>query len=239
MRAKSFRRRDTHCQDPDNSNRQGFSLIELLVVVAIIGVLGAVGLVAYQGYIASARDAVTASDTDNLGRVIETDHMALTNDTNAKSRFAGTLGGTSLCRDQADSLVYEINTIQNKTNPHDSSCPFAFNGNRAWNSSTFQDNVHAVNYFAAPSGCPVSTAGNIISVPRGRMMVACVKSNATIKSSDYRLYLCACEGDDACNTTDSYTVCDSAGHGGYASKALCLTSWIDDNPDKCASPGTY
>ena len=228
-----------HFKDLATRKNQGFSLIELLVVVAIIGILGAVGVVAYQGYITSAKDAVTRSDTQNLGRVVETDHIALTSDINAKSSFAENLNGTSLCRDQADNLVYEMNTIQNKTNPHNPSCPFAFNGNRAWNSATFQDTVNAVNYFTAPSGCPVSTSGNIVTVPRGRLMVACVKSNATIKGSDYRLYLCACEGDDACNTTDSYSVCDSAGHGGYGSKALCLTSWIDDNPDKCASPGTY
>ena len=35
--------------------RNGFALIELLVVVAIIGILAAVGVVAYNGYTTSAK----------------------------------------------------------------------------------------------------------------------------------------------------------------------------------------
>ncbi len=41
---------------------EGFSLIELLVVVAIIGVLAAVGVVGYQGYIDSTKKSVTESN---------------------------------------------------------------------------------------------------------------------------------------------------------------------------------
>ena len=36
-------------------NSQGFSLIELLVVVAILGILASVGMVSYQGYTWSAK----------------------------------------------------------------------------------------------------------------------------------------------------------------------------------------
>ena len=48
------------------SREEGFSLIELLVVVAIIGILAAVGVVAYQGYPASASVSATKANHANL-----------------------------------------------------------------------------------------------------------------------------------------------------------------------------
>jgi len=42
--------------------KNGFSLIELLVVVAILGVLAAIGIVGYQKYLDSAKDAVTKAN---------------------------------------------------------------------------------------------------------------------------------------------------------------------------------
>ena len=128
------------------TKRSGFSLIELLVVIAIIGILAAVGVTSYQAYISATRDGVVKADTENLSRILETDHVALTSDISARSKFSETMTETSLCRDQADKMVHEINTIQNKKNPHNKSCPFAFNGNRAWSSSSYLDSANVVNY---------------------------------------------------------------------------------------------
>ncbi len=37
-------------------NNQGFTLLELVVVIAIIGILGAIGIPAYQGYVTKAKE---------------------------------------------------------------------------------------------------------------------------------------------------------------------------------------
>ena len=218
--------------------RNGFSLIELLVVVAIIGILASVGFVAYVAYVDSVRDAAGESNAQEVNKLLYLDHTSITNGMSARSEMAESVTLETSCKDQVDMIVFNLNTIQGKTATFDQNCGFAFSGNRAWSTTRHTDTTNGVNYF---DNCPVSVTADSIDVPRGRMMVGCVDSTAAIEADNYRIYTCYCSEDETCTTSNVANDCLTAPYLGFADEATCRLNWIShaNNAASCPSPGAF
>lgn len=58
-------------KNPSNNQNDGFTIVELLIVIVVIGILAAITVVAYNGMQQRARDSIRASDAKNIVKALE------------------------------------------------------------------------------------------------------------------------------------------------------------------------
>ena len=195
---------------------QGFSLIELLVVVAIIGILGGIGTVGYMAYISQARDATTKDNFEFLRRTLDNDIISVSNDLGARSKFSEGLNQQSRCFVLRDRYITEMNL--ERSNPFDPTKGQVCDGNHFMSKAREDDNTTTT-----------------VSIKRGQTMVYC--SGTDVREASWKtvsnklgLKFCTCTGRDECTTSQRYqgTVGDNVSStGGYVK--VRVMSPVPDN----------
>ena len=170
--------------------QNGFSLIELLVVVAIIGILGGVGIVGYQAYISQTQDATTKDNFEFLKRTLDQDIVSVSNDLASRSKFSEGLTRASKCFELRDRYIVDMNL--ERSNPFNSDRGQVCDGNH-FMSHTRESNPSATT----------------VTLKRGQTMVYCTGKDietASWKTVSNKLGLkfCTCTGLDECVTTHRY-----------------------------------
>ena|SRR5690554_2798610 len=111
-----------------NKGQQGFTLIELMIVVAIIGILAAIAIPQYQDYIAKSQVSRVMGEVGSLRTATEMCMMNGTSETDCDFGWSG-----------SDLLGRELNNINGNTSGLD----ITFNGTEAIFTATFGNNASA------------------------------------------------------------------------------------------------
>lgn len=166
----------------------GFSLLELLVVVAIIGALAAIGVIVYADYTASVRAETTKAHSREAAYVFQIDRFGAGNGINVG------LADNLTCKDYVGDKVNDLNDTVGKNlfDPTDM-LPY-FHGNVAATAAEWNSGANSVSR---------DNATNRLTFPAGKVLVYCSDPENQFKNS--RVISCACdELDGWCETDGSW-----------------------------------
>lgn len=85
---------------PEKSNKAGFTLLELLVVMVIIGILASMGIGSYMSSQMKARDSRRKQDLRQIGTAVElyyNDHLSFPIGMSGKIQGCGDVGSPTTC----------------------------------------------------------------------------------------------------------------------------------------------
>ena len=116
--------------------RNGFSLIELMLVTVIIGIMIALGVVGYQNYVTESKNLVVEANSETVNRALDGDYIAIKNNlARAGGITPRRVTRTDFCWDYANELVGSIvNT--DMANAFDAAQSFPVNLHRSENHSS-------------------------------------------------------------------------------------------------------
>jgi prepilin-type N-terminal cleavage/methylation domain-containing protein len=100
---------------PNNNVKQGFTIVELLVVIVVIGILAAITIVSYTGISQKAAVASLVSDLDNAAKQLKV-FQVINNNYPLTNNCSSAESSTNICLKNSGNSTYQY-AVNNNTNP--------------------------------------------------------------------------------------------------------------------------